>query len=351
MTVLYFLGALLILSLVVVAHELGHYVSARLLGIDVIEFGVGMGPKIWSRQGEHTLFSLRAFPIGGFCKYVGEDDSDFESPGALNNQPRWKRFITVASGPLMNFVLALLVAVLYFMLMGAPSVRPGISELTPGYPAEAAGLMPGDVIVQVNGEDIPYTEQGAARVTSLIKAAGDEGVSLGVRRAGAPDVIRMDLAPVQDPDNASGRLIGIMLDQVRQRIGLVDACRSAGANVVLFTRTMLDFLKNLIFRGEGIDETAGPVGMLDIMTKEISSGWDQVFNLIVLISLNLGIMNLLPLPALDGGRLVFILVEAVIRRPIKPELEGWVHAAGFLVLMGFIVFITYKDIVRIFVGA
>ncbi len=345
MTVLYFLAALLVLSIVVVAHEFGHYASARLMGIDVLEFSVGMGPRLWSKQGKHTLFSLKAFPIGGSCRYIGEDDGDFQSPGALNNQPRWKRFITIASGPLMNFVLAVLVAALYFMLMGTPSTRPLIAELTPGYPAEAQGILVGDVIESINGEAIPFTEAGANRAVELIRASGSEGVQVGLLRGEARTEVA--LVPKQDSEDANVRLIGIVLGQERQRVGAFDALRGAWGYCSLVTRSMLDFLRGLFTTGAGLDETAGPVGMIDIMTKQISGGWDEIFNLIVLISLNLGIMNLLPLPALDGGRLVFIAIESIIRRPIKPELEGWVHAAGFLLLMGFILFITYKDIVRL----
>lgn len=348
MTVFYFLGAVLILGIVIVVHEFGHFIAARLLGIDVLEFAVGMGPKVWSRERKGVLFTLRAIPMGGFCKFIGEDDGDYQSPSALNNQRPWKRFIVIASGALMNFVLALVVTVLFFAVLGIPSQRPLIAGVTPGSPAEAVGIQDGDVITSIDGEPVPFTVDGSRLLVQRIQDAGIRAIELGVDRDGEP--LTLSITPVAKPEGEEGIMIGILIGQVRVRIDPITSVRLSWSTLIDMMRQMLGSLRNLVTKGEGIEETTGAVGMLTIMTKEIANGWDQVLNLIILISLNLGIMNLLPLPALDGGRLVFITIEAIIRRPIKPELEGWVHAAGFVVLIALMLVITGFDIFKIAKG-
>ena len=347
MTILYFIGALLIFSLIVIVHELGHFLSARALGVYALEFAVGMGPKIFSHQGKHTLFSLRAIPMGGFCSFEGEDDGQYDSPNAMNNLKPWKRFIIIASGPIMNFVLAYLVVVCFFMFPGAYEPRPLLAQVEQHTPAAEMGLIQGDIIHQINDEQIPFTEAGMERVRQLVLESAGQEIVIQVQRSG--DIHAYDLS-VPAPDAEGRALIGIMFDSVRVRYNLFRSMRGSVAPIVSMMKGMIEGIKEMFSSGKGLEGASGPIGVLTIMTQQIRDSWEQTVVLIVLISMNLGLMNLLPLPALDGGRLVFIAIEWITGKKLKPELEGWVHGAGFLLLIGLMLFISYQDIARLITG-
>jgi regulator of sigma E protease len=342
---LYFLVALLVFGVIIFAHELGHYTAARASGITVLEFAVGFGPKLIGWRKKDIDYSIRLLPLGGYCKFEGEDDSSFD-PKAFCNAPVWKRFLTIFSGPAMNFVLAYLAVVVFLMAFGTVYTVPVVQEITSGMPAATSGLQAGDVITAVNGESIALSEEGAVKLVEIISAGGpDKAVTLTVQRSGQS--LNVMVAP-QKTDN--GGKIGITLGSQVQRYSPFGALAVSGYKIYDITVYMVDSLKGLIFHGEGVQDAMGPVGIISFMTEAIRQDFEQVINLIVIISLNVGLINLLPLPALDGGRLVFLLVEAVRRKPIKPEYEGWVHMAGFVLLMGLILLITYRDIARLVTG-
>lgn len=344
-TILYFILALLLFGLIVFTHELGHFLAARASGIGVEEFSLGFGPKLVGWQGKSTQYSLRLIPLGGYCRFYGEDEqSDRED--AFNHQSVSKRILTVFSGPFMNFVLAYLAVLVYLMAVGYLFYAPLVADVTPGMNAEAAGIRAGDVVVEAEGEAIPFSEQGYERLVGLIQHADPaQPIDLVVERDGQ----RMKLAVAAQPVGESYQ-IGIVLGAAQYRYPLGEALGQSVVAIKNITQLMLESLGKLFTTGEGLDQTTGPVGLISVMTQTVQQGFDMVLNLIVVISLNLGLINLLPLPALDGGRLVFLLVEAVRRKPVKPEYEGWVHAAGFVLLLGLIVLITFKDISRLITG-
>ena len=339
--ILYFVVALMVFGLIVFAHELGHYLVARASGITVLEFAIGFGPKLIKWRRKDIDYSLRLLPLGGFCKFEGEDESSAD-PRAFTNAPVWKRFLTIFAGPAMNFVLAYLAVVVFLTVVGVSFALPVVHGITSGMPAENSGLMAGDVITAVGAEPIDLSEAGAAKLVQLIGASEpDKAVTLTVDRGGQN--VEVSVAPQATED---GGKIGITLGSTTRYYSLGEALSISGYRVYDITLLMLDGLKNLVFRGEGVQDAMGPVGIISFMTEEISRDFETILNLIVIISLNVGLINLLPLPALDGGRLVFLLVEAVRRKPVKPEYEGWVHAAGFVLLLGLLVVLTYHDIMR-----
>lgn len=344
--ILYFLAALLVFGIIVVAHEFGHYISARMLGIGVVEFSVGFGPKLFGWRRKDIDYSLRAIPLGGYCQFVGED-AENPAPNAMNNQPVWKRFITVFSGPLMNFVLAYVAVAIYMMAFGFYFSAPAVGDFTPDMPAQQAGLQIGDVITAVNGEAIEYTSAGTEKMRQIISQADPErDLVFSVDRGGQ----RLEIA-VRPQKAADGNYqIGIIMGVDTYKYPPLEAVRQAGPVTWSYVTMMVDALKNMFTTGEGMSDTMGPVGVITFMTQEIQHGFDMVLNLILIISLNLGIINLLPLPALDGGRLVFLIIEGIRRKPVKPEHEGWVHAAGFVLLLGLIVVITFRDVARLVTG-
>jgi len=357
MNLLYIIAALLILSFIVMAHELGHYIAGRLCGIGIVEFAIGMGPKLfgWERKG--IKYSVRAIPIGGFCAFVGEDEEN-PAPNAMNSMPVWKRIITVASGPIMNFVLAYAVCAVLLANFMNVLLMPRIADVIPEMPAIEAGMEAGDIVVAVNGTEISYDNDGAELMRSFVVDADDNTVLTFTVKRG-DELIDIELSPELVPvayiDANTGEeyyrdtyQIGIQFDA--RDYTFAESLAEAGNYMVSTTKLMLDSIKNLVFKGEGINEMSGPVGIISMVSEQVKEGMYMILYLVFIISLNLGIMNLLPLPALDGGRLVFLIVEGITRKRIPPEKEGYVHALGLMLLFGFMLFITYKDIIRLIAG-
>ena len=338
---MYVFLALLLLGVLIMAHEAGHYLAARACGIEVQEFAMGMGPLLckWKNQ-RGTQFSLRLLPIGGFCQFYGEDE-DVSDPRAFNNQAVGKRLATVVSGPLMNFVVAFAVIVLYLSLLGLPVTVPRVGEVESH--AAAAGLMAGDELLFVN--ETPADSANAV----LAEIMGSEGktVTLRVKRAGG----EIDIPITPFYDEAAGRYrVGFTFAQERERVSLLESIPFSVTYNVESMRLIGVTLKNLLFKGEGVSDVTGPVGTVYVIQEVTQQGGVDIYlELLALISVNLGVMNLLPIPGLDGSRMLFLLVEGVRGKPVKRELEGAIHGAGFILLMGLMVALTYKDIMQIFV--
>lgn len=337
---MYVLLALLLLGVLIIAHEAGHFWAARACGIEVQEFAMGMGPVLakW-KSGRGTQFSIRLLPIGGFCQFYGEDEAA-DDPRAFNNQPVYKRMLTVASGPLMNFAVALLVVVLYVSALGVQTVVPRVEAVEPN--AAAAGLQTGDTLLAVNGRDVTDTSV----VLEEISGSAGQPVTLRVRRGGEErDVV---IAPFFDEEIARYR-VGFTFAQERVRVPLSSSIPFSVRYNIESVNLIVQTLKNLVFKGEGMNEVTGPVGTVYVIQEVTQQGGVDVYlELLALISVNLGVMNLLPIPGLDGSRLLFLLVEGVRRKPVRRELEGAIHGAGFILLMALMVVLTYKDIMQIF---
>lgn len=346
MQILYILIAILMLGFIVTMHEFGHYLLGRLCGIGIVEFSVGFGPKLFGFQRKGIQYSLRLIPLGGFCAFVGEDDES-PAPNAMNNQSVLKRFLTVAAGPFMNFVLAFVFCAILLSCFITAELYPKVIDVSDHSPAAECGIQAGDIILNVNGSDISYDTEGVYALQSAIAA---DTVTITVDRDG--EITALKAAPEKIVDSESGAtryLIGITLGS--RCYTLPEALRGTCGYMVEFTGMMLDSIKDLIFHGAGTDELMGPVGIVSFMSDTVQSdALYGVVNLIFILSLNVGIMNLLPVPGLDGGRLIFLIVEAIRRKPVPPEKEGMVHGLGLLLLLALIVFITYQDVIRLISG-
>lgn len=347
--ILYILLALLILGFITVVHEFGHYIVGRLCGIGIVEFAVGFGPKLLSFTRKGIRYSLRLLPLGGFCSFVGEDGEN-PAPNAMNNMPVWKRFLTVAAGPVMNFIVAFIFCVILLCNFMVAEYQPWIAQIYENTPAAASELQTGDIVTHVNGEAISYDTAGMETARSIILDAGEQEITLSVERGGEKHEIAITPAPIVD--EASGETyyqLGIAFGSRGFTFG--EAIKGSFGYMVDFTRALGTALKDLVFHGTGADEVMGPVGIISFVSDTISvSRWYGAVYLVFFLSLNLGFMNLLPLPGLDGGRLVFLIVEGIRRKPVPPEKEGMVHALGLMLLFGLVIFITYKDIIRLITG-
>lgn len=327
--------AILVFGLLVFFHELGHFGVAKLVGIRVHEFAIGMGPKVLHLTKNETRYSIRAFPIGGFVRMEGEDESS-ESLDSFGNKTVRERISVIFAGPLMNFILGFLCFFLIFYSLGVPSTV--IGEVIPDSPAEQHGLMPDDQVLVIDGQDIGSWDE----LVGMIAASEGQPIELVYRRNG--EIVTHTIVP--QIDEVSGRpLIGIIPGSERSVISA--AQNSYQQSKMIFTEIM-KFLQQLIRGQADTSDVAGPVGIINLVGQASRSGWMDVVGLAGLISINLGIMNLLPIPALDGSRIIFLLLEGLRGKPVDPEKEAMVHMIGITLLMVLMVVITYKDILTFF---
>lgn len=351
------LSFIVVLGILIFIHEFGHYITAKLSDIRVEEFALGFGPKLISQQWGETVYSIRAIPLGGFCNMTGEfvpdeddDDEDIEiyneakaNGRCFHQKSMWKRFAVIFMGPFMNFMLAILIFFLIFNFAGVPATtsnQPVIGELDPSRPASEAGLIPGDRIVEIEGQRINTWED----MTSIIHNSETEPLEIVISRDGQN--MTFNITPVHN-EEMDVNIIGIYPQVVRENIGFIDSIgRSFVQGWRVFTLTISGFVQMISNRSmEGL---GGPVMIASIIGQAARNGIINVMNWTAIISINLGIINLLPLPALDGGRILFIAIELVRGKPIDPKKEGFVHLVGFVLLMILMLFIIYNDIARNF---
>ena len=355
---MYIILALLLLAILITVHEFGHFLAARQMKIEVREFSIGMGPKIvgWKSRKYETDFSIRAIPLGGFCAFYGEDDTTGESkddPRAFPKQNVWKRLFVILMGPLMNFVLAFVVATVFFWTSGyvvaTGGVDPYIAEVAAAGPAYSAGLQPEDVVTEVNGVNMLDGTMETLLNTISDWKDGDAPLRMTVRRK--EETFETEMVPLWDESAQRMRIgvtIGGILRTETRPETFTGGFRHSWEWCVNASGAILGQLKKLVTTGEGFDQTAGPVGIVSMVSTQVREGGLSAFvQLLVLISINLGLMNLLPIPGLDGSRLVFGLVEAVRRKPVPPEKEAMVHLVGMVFLFGVMILFTFKDVMNL----
>lgn len=337
--------AILVFGTIVFVHELGHFLLAKANGIRVDEFSIGMGPRLLSKVKGETRYSLKLFPIGGSCM-MGEDDVDDMSEGSFNSKSVWARMAVVVAGAAFNFILAFVFAVIIVGYAGYD--EPVISGTVEGYSAEAEGMQAGDRIVKMNGKKIHLWRE----VTYYNMFHQGETVDLVYERGG--EKYEVTIVPKQDEDG--NYLLGVLSPGEYTKANVLTAMQYGVYEVKFWICTTIESLKMLVTGGVGIDQLSGPVGIVDVVdeTYQQSKSYGflvvlmQMLNIGILLSANLGVMNLLPLPALDGGRLVFLIIEAIRGKRVPPDKEGIVHFVGMILLFALMIFVLFNDLKRIF---
>ena len=331
--------------LIIVIHEFGHFVVAKLCGIRVYEFAIGMGPAIYRKQGKETLFTLRALPVGGFCS-MGEDIED-DDPNSFRKKPVLSRIAVIAAGAVMNLILGFILSIILLLVDGSATSTEIVyfseDAVSPQY-----GLQMHDVIDEINGVKI----FSAKDITYQLGNDEDGVIDFVVKRNGE----RVELKGVQfamKTNEQTGKRTLIYDFKVpRVKITASNLIPYAAKNAIYYGRIVLMSLGDIIRGKYGINDLQGPVGIVTtIGSIAEKSGFDMGFllDIATLVTINIGIFNLLPVPALDGGRLVFLIIEGIRRRSLKAETEGLIHFVGFALLMVLMVVVTFNDVRNIFV--
>ena len=338
--------AILLFSFILIFHELGHFLLAKANGIRVDEFSLGLGPTLIGKQIGETKFSLKLLPFGGACM-MGEDDADDMSEGSFNSKSVWARISVIAAGPAFNLILAWIFCVIIILSVGYRSAE--ISGVSEGYSAAVQGMQAGDVIKEINGRNVHIWDD-----VSLYTLTHPNETSLEVVYERDGEEYTAVIEPRQLEGDATPKL-GVTSGEV-VKPGILGAFQYGVYTVKYWINYTFDSLRMLVTGQLGIKDMSGPVGIVSavdsVYQASAPSGIAAVIlnmlNFGVLVTANLGIMNLLPIPALDGGRLVFLIIEAVRRKRVPPEKEGMVHFAGFAALMVLMVVVMFNDIVKLF---
>ncbi|MFR5888256.1 MAG: M50 family metallopeptidase [Oscillospiraceae bacterium] len=344
---MYIILAIIFFGILIAIHEFGHFSAAKLLGVKVNEFAIGMGPAIFKKQKGETLYSLRCLPIGGYCAMEGEDE-DTGDPRSFTTQPGWKRFIILVAGSFMNFLLGfLIVLIIYSGVAGFYS--PVISGFVDGCPYEGT-LQTGDELYSIDGHRIYF----ASNVTTILSRGGETHDVVVIRDGEKLEFEDMELTP-QVYEGYSSPMYGFSF--AVEEANLWSTLKYSWYNTIDFVRTVWFALSDLVAGTMGVDDLAGPVGIVDLINdvgqsaESTKMAMADIAYLGALVAVNIAVMNLLPLPALDGGRVFLLLLNGLVhlvsRRRIPARYEGYVHAAGMVLLLGLSAYVMYNDIARL----
>ncbi|MEF9969575.1 MAG: site-2 protease family protein [Ruthenibacterium sp.] len=334
------LASVFVFGVVIFIHELGHFLTAKFSRIQVHEFALGMGPTLFKWTKNETVYALRLFPIGGFVSMEGEDEES-DNPGSFTRAPIGNRILVTVAGGIMNLILGFLVLVV-IVSMEPSIISREIAEFYPDASTQASGLQLKDTILAVNGRrcfianDITYefarTKRGTADLTVL------------------RDGKKVELPQVKFTTDEKGGETKLIIDfkVYATPKTVVNIVKEAGNWTLSLARLVVLSLFDLATGHVPLNDLSGPVGIISIIGEATSYGFQSVLQLLALITINLGVFNLLPVPALDGGRLLFLIIEAVRHKPVPQKFEIGVNAVGFVLLMGLMLFVTFNDITKLF---
>lgn len=349
MTIILFI---LIFGIVVVSHEFGHFLLAKLNGIHVVEFSVGMGPTLWSFTKGDTKYSFKLLPIGGACSFEGEDGLEAKegevSEGSFLHANVWARISSVLAGPVFNFILGYIIAVIMVNMIVV--VEPVATIVAEDGAAIEAGLQDGDRIISLNGEKVHLYEE----ISFFMQVSDGQDIVVRYERDG--EIGEVTVAPKYN-ESTGTYLMGISNSGDYKELKGLECFKYAWYEIRYSVKTTFKSLSMLVRGQVSSEDVAGPVGIAVNVVGRVYNetkdyGWQNVLvnmmNITILLSINLGIINLLPIPALDGGRLVFLILEVIRGKPVPPDKEGMVHFIGLMFFMVLMVFLLFNDLVNIF---
>lgn len=340
---------IVILGFIVFVHEFGHFIFAKISGVYVYEFALGMGPKLLSKKGKETEYSLRAIPIGGFCQLAGEDldDDDLKKVPKnkrLQSKSAFKRFLIMFFGAGNNFISAILILFSIGLIWGGITFNPVLTDVDKDYPAYKAGMDVGDRIKEVNGHKVVISDD-----ITLFLAIADptKANSIKVEKAdGTLKTYKVKPKKIKTDGNVSYKY-GIVIEQ-KETKGFISAVKYMGIKTYSLFKQMAFTVGCLFTGGIKVSQLSGPVGIYSVVGEQSKAGLSSILYLVAYLSINVGFINLLPLPAFDGGHILFIVIEKIKGSPVSPELENKIHSVGMILLMLLMIFITVNDIFKLF---
>lgn len=338
----------LILSAIVAVHEFGHFIFAKLSNTYVYEFSIGMGKKIFGkkRKGGETEFCLRLVPLGGYVMIAGEDVEDDKIPKdrQMCNKGFFSRFAVLFAGAFFNFVFAFVILFVSALIYGATTTKPYIGDVAEGYPAYDVGLQSGDLVLSLDGERITNWDKGLVK----LQTTDGEAVVFEVQKAdGSVQEYTVSPILVKDEDGNEIYKFGIATSYEKE-YGLGKSLSYAWNKTFSLFGSMWDTLKYLFTGRVGVNQLSGPVGIYSIVDSQAEQGLEAILYLVAYLSINVGLINLLPFPAFDGGRILFLFIEKIFRKPVSKKVENIIHSIGFMLIIGLLIFVTFNDILRLF---
>lgn len=342
---------ILILGTIVLVHEFGHFIWAKKFGVHIYEFAIGMGPKVFSWVGkkDKIRYSIRLLPIGGFVQMAGEvyeDDEKIDKSKFMCNRPWYQRMIIITAGVINNFILAIVIFFIYGLIWGSPSNLPLISEVSEGSAMMNAGVKENDLIVEINDKKVKTWDK--AQILLSLKSKGNVYKIKVMHEDETYDTYKVKPTKVVDEETKEESYVfGITINQSEER-GFISSLKYAFTKFISVIETMWITITSLITGNLALNNLSGPVGVYQVVNMGLGMGVSYILYLTAFLSVNVGFINILPFPAFDGGRALFMLIEKIIRRPINSKIENTIHGIGFILLLILMVVITWNDIVRIF---
>lgn len=346
MTIILFI---LILGVIILVHEFGHFIFAKWAGVYVYEFSIGMGPKIFGKKGKNgeTEYCIRAIPLGGFVRLAGEevdDDKKIKKDRKLYNKNFIQRFLIMFAGAMNNFILCFVLLLVSSFIYGSISQKPIVSSVSEEYPAYAAGIQEGDTILKINGDKVSSWSE----VQLLIQTTKGEELEILLKdKNGKEKDVKIVPEFVENEDGTTSYIIGVGMEGKVEK-GFIPSIKYAVETTGSLFKLMLVTVEKLFTGGVAVKELSGPVGIYTLVGEQSKAGFQNILYLIAFLSVNVGVINLMPFPAFDGGRILFLIIEKITGKAIPTKVENLINNIGFFLLIALMIYVTFNDILRLF---
>jgi regulator of sigma E protease len=337
--IFYFLVMVIVFGILIFIHEFGHFFTARRCGVTIKEFAIGMGPKLfsWKSKKYDTKYALRLFPIGGFVSMVGEDEAS-DDEGAFCNKKVWQRFLITIAGPAMNVILGFLLMLV--VVLNQPIASTTISEFNEGA-ISSSQLQVDDKILSVDGVPVKSGTEAAYEIMNK----GFEPIDITVERNGVKTELKdVDFPSFEEQGVLFGDIDFKVYPQQRTFFTLISQTFTRSLSTV---KMVIDSLIGLLSGRFGMDAVSGPIGVAEVVGQAAKTDWLQFVYIVTVLTINLGVFNLIPFPALDGGRTLFLIIEGIRRKPLNRNVETYINLAGMVILFAFMIFVSFKDIMKL----
>lgn len=350
MWILTLLLFVLILGIIILVHEFGHFIWAKTFGVHIYEFSIGMGPVVLSKKGKDGInYNLRAFPIGGFVQMAGEvyeDDKEIPKEKFMCNKPWHQRLIILIAGVVNNFILAIVLLFFYGLIWGVTSLKPIVKDVMADYPIAEAGIVSGDEIVSINGYKINTWDK--AQIVLALKNKNEYYTFEIKHESGLTDTYKITPKTVKDEKTGEeSKVFGVTIDTEADQ-GFIESIKFAFKKFGSIVETMILTVASLFTGKLSVNSLSGPVGIYQVVDQGVTYGLSYIIYILAFLSINVGFINILPFPAFDGGRVLFMIIEKIKGSPVDSKIENIFHTIGFILLMVLMIYITFQDIFRLF---